>query len=99
MLHLLPGTQFGGVAHAAVVHGLVFLDQARFQQQGAELASGLDPFQAADVAGDVQVRRAGQGPLLPGLPAYFAARVSSPNSRSSSCAPWRAVAMSWASSS
>lgn len=54
VLHQLPGTQFAALPQAAVVHGLAFLDQARFQQQGAELAGGFGPVDAADVAGDAQ---------------------------------------------
>lgn len=37
------------------MHGLALLDQARFQQQGAELAGGFDPVDAADVVGDAQL--------------------------------------------
>lgn len=54
VFHQLPGAELAGLAQAAVVHGLAFLDQARFQQQGAELAGGFDPVDAADVVGDAQ---------------------------------------------
>ena len=50
-----PGTKLTLVAQTAVVDRLHLLDQSRFEQQGAEIASGLAPFHALDLLRDAHL--------------------------------------------
>ena len=56
-LHQLPGAQVRNSAQATIVNRLAFLDQSRFQQQGAEFSDRLMPVNAAHLLVLTQVGR------------------------------------------